>query len=175
MKRKTGDLRTLIDAIREVGEHGAEFICLGGPDVVLTVNEALEYLERLPEGSGVTAEDIGKWYECDIDGNSIIRTKALYGGLTGHETGVIVWNGSAEVFCGNWGAFRGLPCPSGSAETSKECKNMVAVLLDRYSIDDDTLDLAFAAARKKGDRTPSIHEVFKVNDMATVITFDGWP
>ncbi len=90
----------------------------------------------------------------------------------GTKAGVIVRNGSDDVFCGNWGSVEGLP---GQAGRFGQSHDLVAVLLDPQALDDDTLELACRAARDKGDLIPTLHEVFRIGDTATIITFNGWP
>lgn len=175
MKQKTHEREQLLDAIGKARSNGAEFIFFGGQDRSMAIDDAMSYLRRQPEDLGGNAEEFNRWYECDAVGNRILRTKEIYGGITRHESGVLVWNGSSDVFCGNWGGIKGLPRPFGPAETPGESRSMVAVSLDPQFLDDDTLELACNAAIRKGDKTPRIHEAFRVNDTATIVTFDGWP
>lgn len=175
MKRRASPRDALIEAIEEARDKGAEYIRYGGYDTATDVKQFIEQIRSLPEELGAEHADLNRWFECDADGNRIIRSKEIYGFITNHETGVIVWNGSDEVFCGNWGAIRGLPRSFGPAEIPGESRSMTAVCIDRHALDDDTLELAFDAAMNKGDKTPTIHEVFRINNTATIITFDGWP
>lgn len=173
MKRKSTPRQKLLDAMEQSGRKGAEFISYGGHDDVVRIEVAIERLRQLPEGLDSDENGITRWYECDTSGNRIIRTREIYGGMTKHESGVIVWNGSADLFCGNWIELKGKPL--GPPDITGEGKKLVAVCLDRQHLDDDTLELAFAAARDKGDKSPTISEVFRVNEIATIITFEGWP
>lgn len=163
----------MIEAIETARQKGAEFICIVGHDTPFTPNEAIGFLSRQPEEAfDGLREETENWYESDIDGHRIIRAKGIYGGLTRHESGVIVRNGSDDVFCGNWGSVEGLP---GQAGRFGQSHGLVAVLLDPQALDDDTLELACRAARDKGDLIPTLHEVFRIGDTATIITFNGWP
>lgn len=163
----------MVEAIAKAGETGAEFISISGQENPFTPKEAIAFLNRQPDEPFETVrKGEAGWYESDIDGHRIIRTKRIYGGLTRHESGVVVRNGSDDVFCGNWGAIEGLP---EEAEPTGHAHVLVAVHLDPQSIDDDTLELACKAARGKGDLIPTIHEVFRIGDTATIVTFNGWP
>ena len=175
MKRKNTAKDDLLAAIEKARGKGAEYICHVGSDASLRVEEVIDSINRLPDNLGQEAEKLMRWYECDATGRRIIRAREIYGGLTTHQSGVIVWNGSTDVFCGNWFETTGLPRSFGPPDTTGEGKKLFAVCLEREDLDEDTLELAFGAAAGKGDRTPSISEAFRVNDLATVITFDGWP
>ena len=175
MKRKTTQREQLQVAIDEARRKGAEFVCYAGRNDAVRVEDAIETIRRLPEDLGDEADELARWYECDTTGRKIIRAREIFGGLTRHQSGVIVWSGSAEIFCGNWIDTRGMPRSFGPPDISGEGKKLVAVCLEPQQLDDDTLELAFKAADARGDRSPSISEVFRVNDLATIITFDGWP
>jgi hypothetical protein len=164
----------LLDAIDGAMSSGAEYISYGGIGDTVKIDNAIEYIQRLPDDLGDAAEDLTRWYECDASGNRIIRAKEIYGGITTRGSGVIVLNGSAEVFCGNWVGAKGLPQVFGSFDETGTSRMFVAVCLSWKDLDEDTLELAFNAANAKGDKSPTISEVFRVNDMATIITFDGW-
>jgi hypothetical protein len=175
MKRKSTPREKLLIEMETAERNGTEFVSYGGRDDIVTIGVAIERLLQLPGEQGNDGYDPSKWYECDASGNRIIRTREIYGGLTRHESGVIVWNGSADPFCGTWVELKGMPRSFGPPNLDGEGRKLVAVCLGRQNLDDDTLELAFAAARAKGDKTPTISEVFRVNEMATIITFESWP
>jgi hypothetical protein len=175
MKKKTNVRQKLLEEIGKAKTKGAEFVNYGGRDAVVRIDDAIDYISQLPEEPESADEEATRWYECDAAGNMIIRAREIFGGLTRHETGVIVWDGSADVFCGNWIETNGLPRSFGPPDGTGEGKKLVAVCMDLQTLDDDTLELAVKAALAKGDKTPSIHEAFRVNDQVTIITFNGWP
>lgn len=175
MKKRAKERRMLIDALEQARHKGAEFVNYPGHENPIRIGSAIEYLERMPEDLVGISEEIAKWYECDTAGNRLIRVREIYGGLTRHVSGVIVWYGSAEVFCGEWVGLKGMPRSFGPPDPTGEGRMLVAVCLAPERLDDDTRELAFNAAYRKGDRTPSLHEVFRVNELATIVTFDNWP
>ncbi len=175
MKQKATKREKLIDEIDRARHHGAEFISYPGHENAIRIEKAIEYLERMPEELVGMSGDIARWYECDTSGNRLIRAREIYEGLTMHASGVIVWDGSADTYCGEWIGLKGMPRSFGAPDTSGEGRKLVAVCLERQRLDEDTLELAFKAAYARGDSSPSVHEVFRVNELATIVTFEGWP
>jgi hypothetical protein len=175
MKRKTTAKENMLADLDKARGKGAEFICYAGSDDAVRIADAIDAISRLPDDLGHGASELARWYESDATGRRIVRTREIYGGLTSHQSGVIIWNGSADVFCGNWFETMGLPRSFGPPDMTGEGKKLLAIRLEREDLDEDTLELAFEAAATRGDRTPTISEVFRVNDLATIITFDGWP
>lgn len=174
MRKNRTMKQKLLDGIDDAMENGAEYISYGGTGDTVMINDAIAYFQRLPDDLGDAAENVTRWYECDASGNRIIRAKEIYGGITKRGTGVVVWEGSSEAFCGSWVGAKGLPHAFGSTEEMGNGKKLIAVCLSWKDLDEDTLELAFDAATAKGDKSPTISEVFRVNDMVTIITFDGW-
>jgi hypothetical protein len=164
----------LMASIEKAGENGAEYVCYGNIINAVKIENAIEYIQELPDDLGIAAKDLMKWYECDAAGNRIIRAKEIFEGITRFGTGVIIRDGSSDVFCGSWVGSKGIPNSSGTTEDMGTTRNLIAVTLSWKDLDEDTLELAFDAAHAKGDKSPSISEVFRVNDSVTLITFDGW-
>jgi hypothetical protein len=164
----------LMDSIEKARANGAEYVCYGNILNAVRIDNAIEYIQGLPDDLGTAAEELIRWYECDAAGNRIIRAKEIYGGITRRGSGVIIRDGSTDVFCGSWTGSKGIPNSSGTAEDMGAAKKLIAVTLSWKDLDEDTLELAFDAAHAKGDKSPSISEVFRVNDSVTIITFNGW-
>jgi hypothetical protein len=175
MKQKATKRRKLIDAIERSRHKGADFVCYPGHENPVRIDSAIEYLERMPEDLAGISEQIARWYECDSAGNRIIRVREIYGGLTRHVSGVIVWDGSADVFCGEWVGLKGMPRSFGPPDPTGEGRMLVAKCLEPERLDDDARELVYGAAYRKGDKSPTLHEVFRVNELATIVTFDSWP
>jgi hypothetical protein len=164
----------LMESIEKAKANGAEYVSYGNTISAIMIDVAIEYIQELPDDLGSAATDVMRWYECDTAGNRIIRAKEIYGGITMCGSGVIIQDGSAEVFCGSWIGSKGIPNSNGATDDMGAGKKLIAVTLSWKDLDEDTLELAFGAAHAKGDKSPSISEVFRVNDSMTLITFDGW-
>ena len=176
MKKRISARDKLLAELAAARDKGAEFICYAGQDAAVRIEKAMEVIGRMSEELADDAEkSVLHWHECDRDGRRVVRGPEINPGLTTHQSGVIVWSGSAEVFCGNWCDARGVPGLFEPSAAGKRGRQLAAVCIERQELDEDTLELAFEAAVARGDRSPSISEVFRVNGQATIITFDGWP
>jgi hypothetical protein len=164
----------LLDAIEKAKANDAEYISYGSTINAVRIDDAISYIQQLNEDLGNSMEDLTRWFECNAAGQRIFRAKEIYDGITRHGTGVIVWDGSSNVFCGSWIGAQGIPPSFDHHDEAGTGKKLVAVSLNWNDLDEDTLELAFNAAHSKGDKSPSISEVFRINDAATIITFDGW-
>jgi hypothetical protein len=164
----------LMDSIEKARANGAEYVYYGNVLNAVRIDNAIEYIQELPDDLGIAARDLMGWYECDAAGNRIIRAKEIFEGITMRGSGVIIRDGSTDVFCGSWVGSKGIPNSGGAIEGMVTSEKLIAITLSWKDLDEDTLELAFDAAHAKGDKSPSISEVFRVNDSVTLITFDGW-
>ncbi|HWQ26868.1 MAG TPA: hypothetical protein VN367_08845 [Chlorobaculum sp.] len=174
MKQTRTIKQKLTDSIEKARADGAEYVCYGGVLNAVRIDNAIEYIQELPDDPGIAANDIMGWYECDAAGNRIIRAKEIFNGITRFGSGVIIRDGSTDVFCGSWIGSKGIPNSGGATVGMGTAEKLIAVTLSWKDLDEDILELAFDAAHAKGDKSPSISEVFRVNDSVTLITFDGW-